>query len=145
MYVYKALVHCLPASNKLKLVQLVNQNSNTPIDVIQLSYYDFGVVAQANGVYVGVTLVHVEPGDHGRHFKVHHCCVSEKHRGRGNARDMLQIVNDDITRHDNISMTLPVEDLEWKGDFLERTGWTHIKTTMTEMVWEYSHDHRDAL
>ena len=145
MLVYKALVHCLPASNKMKLVQLVNQNSDSPIDVIQLSYYDFGVVAQDNGVYVGVTLVRAESGDYGRQLKVEHCCVSTWHRRKGTARDMLQIVQDEITCHDKIRLALPLNDLEWKGDFLERTGWVPVKTDMSEMVWEYSHDHRNAL
>ena len=110
MYVYKALVHCLPASNKLKLVQLVNQNSPKVVDVIQLAYYHFGVIAQVSGQYAGATLVRVEQAEQGRNFIVEHCCVAEKFRRHGFARDMLKIVQDEVQQYDKATMELALDD-----------------------------------
>ena len=140
MYVYKALVHCLPASNKLKLVQLVNQNSSKVVDVIQLAYYHFGVIAQASGQYAGATLVRVEQAEQGRNFIVEHCCVAEKFRRHGFARDMLKIVQDEVQQYDKATMELALDDEEWKGDFLERSGWVQVKTDMQTMTWQYDQD-----
>ena len=55
-----------------------------------------GVIAQANGQYAGVTLIRVEQAEQGRTFIVEHCCVAEKFRRHGFARDMLKIVQDEV-------------------------------------------------
>lgn len=127
MYVYKALVDCLPGSNKIKLASIVNQSSHSVIEPLSLSMYDFGVVCQANASYCGVILVRVNNVDQHKEFVLDHFCVLPGQRRRGYGSALFGCIKEEMKPGDEAYVTTERDPPLWKSDLLRRWGWEPVE------------------
>tara|TARA_B100001540_G_C15386111_1_gene452315 strand:- start:134 stop:553 length:420 start_codon:yes stop_codon:yes gene_type:complete len=125
MYVYKVLVNCLPRSNQLKLVSLINQSSEKFIDTHMLNAYDYGIICQANASYVGVILVREQDND----SHVDHFCVLPSQRRKGYGQALFQSFVTEMKSNSTASIQTREAMPEWKIDLFDRWGWEKTKET----------------
>ena len=126
MYIYKALVGSLPMSNKLKLVQLINQHSDQIIEPIDLSAYSYGVIYQSQAMYVGVFLVKEIQNNDGKEFVISHFAIASNNRGRGYGSGMISLVIDELKKGDHITIMAPESTCKWKINKLLMWGFEAV-------------------
>ena len=138
MYTYKALVGCLPATNKIKLVNMINQNSNTIIDVHELDQYEFGIICQANATYVGVVLVRKLQDDSEHNYEVEHMCVSAKHRKKGYGNDIMQALKSEFKPGESLVTCVRIQNEAWLLALVDRWGWKETTVGENEEYQTYT-------
>lgn len=120
MYVYKVLVNALPATNKMKLVSVINQSSNSVLDLSDMSKYEYGIICQANAAYVGAILL--RPSGENV-FVLDHFCVMSHHRRKHYGTSMFECLKADLRPADKFVMHIDGSIPEWQTDLLRRWGW----------------------
>ena len=125
MYTYPVLVKCLPAVNKMKVVNLVNTCSMSVIDVLDLNAYDVCVMCQANAAYVGTILARIQKEKDKRSHKViiEHFCVLENHRKKGYGKQLMEQFKSGIRTADIAEISLPLDSPLWQQGMMEQFGW----------------------
>tara|TARA_B100001758_G_scaffold47314_2_gene38060 strand:+ start:4399 stop:4824 length:426 start_codon:yes stop_codon:yes gene_type:complete len=138
MYTYKALVGCLPATNKIKLVNMINQNSSTFIDVQELAKYEFGIICQANATYVGVLLVRKLEENSKYNYEVEHMCVAAKHRKNGYGHDIMQALKGEFESGVNLVTRVRNNNEAWLSALIERWDWKRTEDSEDEEYQTYT-------
>lgn len=131
MYTYKALVGSLPATNKVKVVQLINQFSGDIIDLTDLDAYNYGVISQGQGMYLGVFLVKEHLEGKCKEFAVSHFALSPKHHSDDNGMNMIALLKEEMQAGDSIKIALPVHS-SIKKDNLNMWGFERMQVCDTE-------------
>jgi len=129
MYIYKALVGCLPYVNKMKLVRLINQYSDQFIECKDLIEYDYGIVFQTHGSYAGVFLVKVHSETIRNACQISHFGLIPEHRGHGHGNDMITVLKDERGPGGSIIVNVPAEFPNWKLDKLKVWGFHPTENT----------------
>lgn len=124
MYTYKALVHCLPYPNKLKLTNVINQSTTATMDLLVVADHDFGIICQANASYVGAMLVKVIDRNNTRELVVSKICVLPNHRRRGYGTAMMDAFKEELKPGERAVIHIDKNDPWWHTQLLEQWGWT---------------------
>ena len=127
MYTYKALVGSLPATNKVKVVQLINQFSGDIIDFQDLEAYNYGVISQGHGMYIGVFLVKEHLEGTCKEFAVSHFALSPKHHSDETGMNMIALLREGMKAGDSINIALPVQSSYIKNDNLNMWGFERVQ------------------
>ena len=131
MYIYKALVGCLPYVNKMKLVRLINQYSDEFIECKELMEYDYGIICQTHGSYAGVFLVKVHSETDRNACQISHFGLIPEHRGNGHGMDMITVLKDERGPGGSIVVNVPANFPTWKLDKLKVWGF-HAMENMVD-------------
>lgn len=120
MYVYKVLVNALPATNKMKLASVINQSSNSVMDPLDMSKYEYGIICQANAAYVGAILLRAS----GKNvFVLDHFCVMSNDRRKHYGTSMFEFLKADMKPGDKFVLHIDGNIPEWQTDLLRRWEW----------------------
>ncbi len=113
-------------SNKMKLVQLINQHSDQIIEPIEFSAYNYGVICQSQATYVGVFLVKETETGNSKAFSISHFAVAPNHRGNGYGLGMISLIKDELKKGDSITIAAPESTCAWKNNKLLTWGFEAV-------------------
>lgn len=93
--IYKTLVHSMPEVHLRKLQALVHQCFSTEIVPLStLRSYDYAIIAQDNGQFVGTIFVRISMDE--QQHEVNKFCVAPHMRGAGLGAEMLGVLQSEV-------------------------------------------------